>query len=294
MDDTERKNAPIGIFDSGLGGLTVARELAQALPKESLIYVGDTARCPYGPRALDEVQQYVLEICSFLQQQGVKLIVIACNTATAAGLELAQRRFDIPIIGVIEPGARAAVRATRNRTIGVIGTIGTIISQVYSNAVCALDAGCTVYSVATPPFVEMVEDGLTFGVAEGEVRVPPDFPRIAQQYLGNMRDWDVDTLVLGCTHYPLLQHAIAEVMGPEVVLVSSAHETARDVSATLHRRGHESHANTPATYRFYTTGDIGRFAELGSKVFGASLDRLELLDIASLEATADARDLDKE
>ncbi|MCL2503299.1 MAG: glutamate racemase, partial [Coriobacteriia bacterium] len=146
------RSKPIGIFDSGIGGLTVAREIARALPNESLIYFGDTARCPYGPRALPEVRRFVIEICAWLQECGVKLIVIACNSGTAAGLALAQRIFDVPVVGVVEPGARASVMATRNRRVGVIGTDATIGSGAYSEAIRALDAGVTVFSVATPRF----------------------------------------------------------------------------------------------------------------------------------------------
>ncbi|MCL2491131.1 MAG: glutamate racemase [Coriobacteriia bacterium] len=286
------QNAPLGIFDSGLGGLTVAREIAQRLPHESFVYVGDTRRCPYGPRDLSQVEQYVREICTFLQDKGVKLIVIACNTATAAGLELMQREFDIPIIGVIEPGARAAVRTTRNRKVGVIGTVGTIQSSVYHHAVKALDAGCQVMSVATPSFVDMVEEGLAFSDEQSSdvthgLRVPPNFDEIATDYLGPLQDEEVDTVVLGCTHYPLLHDPIAEIMGDDVVLVSSAEETARDVSSTLQRRGHEALEDHIPTYQFFTTGDLDRFQMLGSKVFGRPLDSLELLDIDYLESLID-------
>jgi len=278
------KSAPIGIFDSGLGGLTVARELASALPNESFIYVGDTARCPYGPRDLDEVQRYVREICTFLQDKGVKLIIIACNTATAAGLKLAQREFDVPVIGVIEPGARAAVRATRNRRVGIIGTAGTIESGVYSKAICALDAGATVYSVATPTFVDMVEEGLALNGDHHDVYVPSAFYEIARDYLDGLRKNEVDTLVLGCTHYPLLKNPIHQVMGSDVVLVSSAEETARDVLSTLQRRGNEAREDTVSSYEFYTTGDPDRFEILGSRVFGRPLVKLELLASTELES----------
>jgi len=292
------KNAPIGIFDSGLGGLTVAREIAQRLPQESFIYVGDTLRCPYGPRDLEEVQQYVRQICTFLQDRGVKLIVIACNTATAAALELAQQEFDIPIIGVIEPGARAAVRATRNRKIGVFGTVGTIESGVYEHAVQALDAGCHVTSVATPEFVDMVEEGLAFSEDHENdtdksrddtktyrgVLVPVNFNEIAAPYLNMLQAEDVDCVVLGCTHYPLLSEPISELMGPDVLLVSSAEETSRDVRSTLQRRRHQAPGDKEVRYQFFTTGDRDRFKSLGSKVFGAPLDSLELLEIPYLES----------
>jgi len=282
-------DAPIGIFDSGLGGLTVAREIAAALPHESLIYLGDTARCPYGPRTFDEVQRYVREIGGYLQSRGVKLIVIACNTATAAGLELAQREFDVPVIGVIEPGARAAVQVTRNRKIGVIGTIGTIESGSYSDAVRALDADCTVISVATPEYVEDVEEGLTLEEGYHE-----EFLRRAilsrgsrdGNYLDVLKRNGVDTLVLGCTHYPLLMQPLSTIMGEQVVLVSSAEETAREVTALLENEGGQD----PISYTFMTTSNPERFAELGARVFGTSLGEVETIDIAALKKFGEAVD----
>ena len=279
------RHAPIGIFDSGLGGLTVAREIARALPFESFIYVGDTARCPYGPQRVADIEQYVREICAFLQGQGAKLIVIACNTATAAGLSLAQQEFDVPVIGVIEPGARAAVRATRNRRVGVIGTQGTIDSDVYSRAVRSLDAGCTVISVATPEYVEDVEKGLAL-----EEGYSQEFLRRAimsrgtpdGSYLDVLKRNDIDTLVLGCTHYPMLAHAITQVMGDRVILVSSAAETAFDVQSTLERRGHAAEEGSTVSYRFFTTGDRDTFERLGSRVFGQPFAQVDGLDFPGL------------
>lgn len=287
------KNSPIGVFDSGLGGLTVAGEMARALPDESILYLGDTARCPYGPRDLEEVRGFVLEICSWLEQQGVKLIVIACNTATAAGLALAQEHCSVPVIGVVEPGARAAVHATRNRRVGVIGTVGTIESGVYSNAVRSLDAGVTVFSTATPRFVEMVEEGLRLdsGAIEGvlahsfDVLVRPAFQEIARDYLDPIKRCGVDTLILGCTHYPLLAPLISATMGPSVELISSAAETAREVAETLERRGHLAESGSGAVHRFATTSDPVRFEELGSLVFGSPLGTVEHVPVESL-ATA--------
>jgi glutamate racemase len=231
--------AAIGIFDSGLGGLTVAREITRQLPDEPLVYLGDTARCPYGPRDLEEVRRFVLEIGAWLESADVKLIVIACNTATAAGLALAQSVFSVPVIGVVEPGARAAVTATRNRRVGVIGTVGTVESGAYSRAVRALDTGVTVFSAATPRFVDIVEEGLRRDVGpvedllafSSDVFIRPSFYELARDYLDPLRRNDVDTLVLGCTHFPLLSAAISQVMGPRVSIISSAEETAREGSA---------------------------------------------------------------
>lgn len=275
-------SAPIGIFDSGLGGLTVAREIQAVLPGESLLYLGDTARCPYGPRDPAEVRRFVLEIGAWLERHDVKLIVIACNTATAAALELAQRVFSVPVIGVVEPGARAAVMATRNRHVGVIGTVGTVESGAYSRAVRALDAGVTVFSAATPRFVDIVEEGLRrdVGPMEGlladasEVFIRPSFYELARDYLDPLKRSRVDTLVLGCTHFPLLSAAIQQVMGAGVTLISSAEETAREVAETLARRG-DAASGGGGEARFATTGDTSEFSRLGSRVFGAPLGMVE-------------------
>jgi glutamate racemase len=282
---------PIGIFDSGLGGLTVAREVARVLPHERIVYLGDTARCPYGPRDLGEVRRFVLEIGTWLEQSPVKLIVIACNTATAAGLALAQEAFDVPVIGVVEPGARAAVRATVNRSVGVIGTVGTIESGAYSRAVRALDAGVTVFSVATPKFVDVVEAGLRMGpgtfeewVAESsEVFIRPSFHEMARGYLEPLKRSGIDTLVLGCTHFPLLQTAIQQVVGVRVRLISSAEETAREVAETLESRGHLAlEGGKRAPNRYVTTGDLAEFAKLGSRVLRERIERAEYVPLADL------------
>ena len=284
------ESAAIGIFDSGLGGLTVAREIARALPGESLVYLGDTARCPYGPRDLSEVRRFVVEIGSWLSQQRIKFLVVACNTATAAGLTLAQRAFPVPVVGVIEPGARAAVMATVNRRIGVIGTEGTIRSGAYSAAVRALDAGATVFSAATPRFVEIVEEGLRLdsGPMEGliaesaDVFVRPSFYQMARDYLDPLKRSGIDTLVLGCTHYPLLATSIQQVVGHKVRLISSAHETALEVAETLARRDQLAPAGHKPHYRFATTGDAGEFSRLGGKVFGASIGSVESVPLELL------------
>jgi len=284
------ESAAIGIFDSGLGGLTVAREIARALPDESLIYLGDTARWPYGPRDFSEVRRFVLEIGCWLQSHDVKFIVVACNTATAAGLMLAQRAFSVPVIGVIEPGARAAVMATRNRSVGVIGTVGTIESGAYSRAVRALDAGVTVFSIATPRFVDIAEEGLRLdvGPVEGlladsaDVFVRPSFHEIARDYLDPLKRNGIDTLVLGCTHYPLLSTAIQQVVGARVQLISSAHETAIEIAETLARRGQLAPTGATPHHRFATTGDAIEFRRLGSRVFGSPIPRAETVPVATL------------
>ena len=226
-------NRPIGVFDSGFGGLTVACELAKELPEESIVYVGDSARCPYGPRSLDEVDGFVQQIGAWLVARGVKLVVIACNTATAAGLAHAQRTFPVPVVGVVEPGARAAAHATRNRRVGVIATRATVDSGAYTDAIRHLDAGITVFSTATPRFVEIAEQGVR--MAEGpienytslasKVYIRPAFQEIAREYLEPLRRCDIDTLVLGCTHFPYFKEALAARTG--LPLVDPAEEMLR-------------------------------------------------------------------
>jgi glutamate racemase len=284
-------DAPIGIFDSGLGGLTVASEVMRVLPHESILYVGDTARCPYGPRPLDEVQRFVLQVGTWLAARRVKMLVIACNTGTAAGLAAAQRTFDVPVVGVVEPGARAAVQATFNRKVGVIATTGTVESGAYSDAVQALDAGVTVFSVAAPKFVDIVEHGLHMGpgTVEGwmadssEVFVRPTFYEIARDYLDPLKRTGVDTLVLGCTHFPLLSTAIGQVMGREVRLISSAQETAREVAGVLGAREWLAPDSNVARHRFFTTGDEEEFARLGSAVLRRPIKKAENLAVSELE-----------
>ncbi|WP_373059361.1 glutamate racemase [Gemmatimonas sp.] len=222
------RRAPIGMFDSGLGGLTVANALMRRLPSESLLYFGDTARVPYGPKSPETVRRYALQIGEWLVQEGVKCIVVACNTATAHALEALQSALPVPVIGVVEPGARAAVRASRFGPIGVIGTSGTIGSGAYVRAIQQQSPTVTVLSAPCPLFVPLVEEGW---VDHPATRL------IAHDYLSAMRDAQVDTLVLGCTHYPLLAAVIAAEMGPDVRLIDSAEETAAEVERVLSDRG---------------------------------------------------------
>jgi len=265
-------DAPIGIFDSGLGGLTVERQIAKMLPRESLIYLGDTLRCPYGPRPAAEVREFALQVCRFLQDRSVKLIVIACNTATAVALEAAQEEFPVPIIGVIGPGARAAVRVTRNRRVGVIGTEGTIASGAYEHALLGYDAGLQVTSVATPDFVRVVEEGLSHNDS-GEVWLAQEFFDLAHRQLDPLVAAGIDTLVLGCTHYPILAPVLQRVVGPDVTLISSAEETAREVRYTLSRRGNAAQAESEGTAfpQYFTTGESESFERLGSLIMGEAI-----------------------
>jgi len=210
-------SAPIGVFDSGIGGLTVVHELIRQLPHESIVYFGDTARVPYGPKSPDTVRRYSREIAAYLTEQGVKAIVVACNTATAHALGTLRGELALPVVGVVEPGARAAVAATRTGRIGVIGTVGTIKSGAYERAICALSPTAQVVARACPLFVPLVEEGW---VDHEATRL------VAETYLEPLVKANVDTLVLGCTHYPLLKPLLRQVMGPDIRLIDSAEETA--------------------------------------------------------------------
>ena len=259
-------DAPIGIFDSGVGGLTVARAILDQLPNESTLYIGDTARGPYGPRPLAEVREFALETMDFLVEQGVKAIVIACNTASAAMLRDARERYSIPVIEVIQPAVRRAVAATRTGNIGVIGTRATIDSKAYVDAFAAAPQ-LNITSIACPLFVEYVERGETSGA---------EITKVARDYLAPVMEANVDTLVLGCTHYPLLTGVISYVMGEGVTLVSSAEETAKDLYRTLVENGLlRTQSSTPATHRFLATGDAKAFETLARRFLGPEVTRVE-------------------
>ena len=264
-------NAPIGIFDSGVGGLTVARAIIDQLPNESILYVGDTANSPYGPKSIEEVRRLALEVMDRLVDEGVKLLVIACNSASAAVLRDARERYTvsrgIPVIEVIQPAVRRAVASTRNHHIGVIGTNATISSKAYEDAfAAAVDIDIT--TAACPRFVEFVEGGITSG---------PELLKVAEEYLAPIREAGVDTLVLGCTHYPLLTGAISYVMGDGVTLVSSDDETAKDVYATLTAKNLLRTETTAPSYRFMATGDTKSFEKLARRFLGPEARSVESL-----------------
>ena len=251
-------SAPIGIFDSGVGGLTVARAVIDQLPGESILYVGDTARGPYGPKSLAEVRSYALEIMDQLVAAGVKAIVIACNTASAAVLRDARERYSIPVIEVIAPAVRRAVSASRSGKVGVIGTAATIESSAYLDAFAAAPQ-LEITSIACPLFVEYVERGETSGSA---------ITKVAHDYLAPLIAAKIDTLVLGCTHYPLLTGVISYVMGDEVTLVSSAEETAKDLYRTLVEQNLLNNSTTPVTHKFVATGNADKFSALARRFLG--------------------------
>ena len=272
---------PIGVFDSGVGGLTVLREIIGHMPNESVIYFGDTARVPYGPKSATTVRRYSREAARFLLSRDIKLLVIACNTATArAGATLAGE-LDIPVVGVIEPGARAAAAATRNERIGVIGTVGTISSGKYDLAVRRRLEDARVYAQPCPLFVPLVEEGWS---------EHPVSRAIAAEYLEPLKEVDIDVLILGCTHYPVLRSVIADVMGNEVTLVDSAHETALEVKALLAQRGLQRVEEEKPTYSFVSSDRPSRFREVGSRILGANVvgkvEQFNLDDLPSVEAEA--------
>lgn len=263
-------NAPIGVFDSGVGGLTVARAIIDQLPREQLLYLGDTANGPYGPRPIAQVREHSLAVLDELVAQGVKLLVIACNTASAAMFRDARERFEqghgIPVLEVIQPAVRQAVRRTRSKRIGVIGTEGTIRSGAYAEAFVA-DPHIELTLAAAPRFVEFVEAGVTTG---------PELLALAEEYLAPMKAADIDTLVLGCTHYPLLAGAIQFVLGPDVSLVSSAEETAYDVYRRLVDHGLETTRQDAPGHVFEATGsDTARFRALAARFLGPEIGHVE-------------------
>lgn len=260
--------APLGVFDSGIGGLTVVRALADRLPQESVIYFGDTARVPYGPKSPDTVRRYSDEILAYLLGRGVKAVVVACNTSTAHALEHLQARAPVPVVGVIEPGARAAVAASRTGSIGVIGTAGTIASGAYERAIAALRPTAVVHARACPLFVPLVEEGWF---------EHPATELVAREYLEPLRRAGIDVLVLGCTHYPLLKPLLARVMGPRVTLIDSAGETAREVERMLDRHGLRAPAGGLATHRFVVSDDEPHFRRLGGVFLGDGVREVEVV-----------------
>jgi glutamate racemase len=258
----KRKELPIGIFDSGVGGLTVFKEVASLLPHEDIVYLGDTARVPYGTRSPQTVIKYSQEITGFLLRQGIKLLVVACNTSSAVSLPALKKEYDIPIIGVIEPGARRAAEMTQTRQVGVIGTEGTVKSRAYELAIRHIDQRITVSSQACPLFVPLAEEGW----------VDNEVARLtAQRYLSPLLDEAIDTLVLGCTHYPLLEGIIKEIMGDEVCLVNSAQETAKEVQRVLQEEGLAKPGKKHASYTFYVTDNAERFIRVGERFLGRRL-----------------------
>lgn len=271
MPDKKRLiEKPIGVFDSGIGGLTVVKELRRFLPAEDILYVGDTARCPYGPRPLLEVRKFAREIASFLYRKGIKALVVACNTASSAALEILKKEYsDIPVLGVIEPGARAALLYTKNKKIGVIGTVGTIGSGSYEKALKLIDPDVVVISKATPEFVDYVEKGILDG---------KEIEELARYYLKDMVKAGIDTLILGCTHYPLIQPVIERVVGKGVRVVSSANETARELNAILSDRG-LLRVGRKGELKLMTTDGSEIFLKLGREFLGEDIKEIYTINL---------------
>jgi glutamate racemase len=259
----------VALLDSGVGGLTVVKEIRRQLPNENIVYFGDTARMPYGPRSPEEVRGYVFEIIDFLETQEIKAIIVACNSATSAGLHFYRAKVDIPLLGVIEPGVRAAIKHTKKCKIGVIGTTGTINSGAYQKAVQRLAPGVELFSVPCPLFVLIVENGL--------VDTPEAFA-VAREYLKPMKKAGIDTLILGCTHYPLMAHVIQKVMGDQVELISSAEETARETKQILEEKCLLNQTDPgPARHRYFVSGQATPFSVMAAKFLGEGISAYQVI-----------------
>ncbi|MFS0636321.1 glutamate racemase [Mesobacillus foraminis] len=261
---------PIGIIDSGVGGLTVAKEVMRQLPHEHIIYLGDTARCPYGPRSAEEVRRFTWEITRFLLNKEIKMLVIACNTATAVALEEISAALPIPVLGVIHPGARTAIKVTSNYHIGVIGTEGTIKSAAYEHALKSINRQTDVQSLACPKFVPLVESGEYDG---------PVAKKVVADTLQPFKDKELDTLILGCTHYPLLEPLIKRFMGEEVKVISSGEETAREVSTILHHNKMLNGGEEAPVHEYFTTGSKKIFSAIASQWLGKTITNVQTIKL---------------
>lgn len=271
MEINEKSNAPIGVFDSGVGGLTVVKEIMSALPGESIVYYGDTARVPYGSKSAETITAYSRQIAKFLMSQDVKAIVVACNTASALALETIKAEFDVPFVGVVKPGAKMAAQATRNKRIGIIATEGTISSGIYEQFLKATSPEVEVFGKACPLFVPLAEEGWL----EDEVT-----RQVAERYLSELKEKQVDALVLGCTHYPLLRNVIGEIMGDGVTLVNPAYETAKELKYVLednHILRNTEEAGVPV-HKFYVSDGAEKFRRFANTIL--TCEHLEVEDVA--------------
>jgi glutamate racemase len=266
---------PIGVFDSGVGGLTVLHECLVTMPHEDFVYLGDHARLPYGPRPLPEIARFAHEIGAYLEREGVKLIVVACNAATSAALPQLQEELTVPVLGVITPEAHAAVQATRNRRVGLLATQLTVDAGRYARLVHDLDAGVEFLPVACPRLVPLIEGDDPYG---------PETERAVREYSAPLKEAGVDTVILGCTHYPLIRPILQRVFGRDVTLVFSAEETALEVAETLARKRIENEAARDGAYRFLTTGDPDAFRELGRRFLQLPIGEVEHVALTELSA----------
>lgn len=263
-------NSPIGVFDSGVGGLTVLKEIIKELPDENIVYFGDTARVPYGPRSSDTVVKYTFQSINFLLEKGIKAIVIACNTASARSLEKARERYNVPIIGVIEPGARTAAGTTKNSKVGVIGTEGTIGSKAYDYFMLRLNSEIKIFSKPCPLFVPIVEEGW----ADSDIAY-----LTAKKYLLDLKKTGIDTLVMGCTHYPLLNNTIHSVMGDDIKLVNPARETAKDLRTLLKQEDMLNVSENIPYYRYYVSDQPSKFIKIGEQFLNRKIEKIEMIEI---------------
>ena len=270
----EMVERPIGVFDSGVGGLTVVSQLFRSLPQEDIIYFGDTAHLPYGSKSKEAVTRFSLNIANFLKAQKVKIIVVACNTASSFALSSLRENIDLPVIGVIEPGAQAAVDTTRNFKIGIIGTEGTIKSRAFEEALKKIDKNVKVFSRACPLFVPLVEEGWLD---------KPETSQIAEKYLSPLKDEGIDTLILGCTHYPLLKELISRIMGQEISLIDPAEATAKAVERRLGEKNLLRKGSRKAVYKFFVSDDPEEFRRLGRRFLGKNIDKAERVNLETLE-----------
>lgn len=270
-----KNTGPIGIFDSGVGGLTVTREIMRQLPHENLVYFGDTARVPYGSKSKQTIVRYSMQIVNFLKTKNVKAIVIACNTASAFALEEIQNQIDIPVIGVVWPGAISAASMTKNKHIGIIGTAGTVKSKVYNKYLNQLDPEITVVSKACPLFVPLVEEGLT------EDRVTED---IARRYLSEFKEYDIDSLILGCTHYPLLRNTIGRVMGDKVILVNPAYETAKSLKQLLTEQNLLNQSGEEVHHEYCASDMTDQFVTFADRVLPFRVDQIRVVNIEKYDS----------
>ncbi len=265
--------SPVGVFDSGVGGLTVAREIIRQLPNEKIVYFGDTARVPYGDKSKENIIRYSRQITRFLRTKNVKAIVIACNTASALALEEIRLEMDIPIIGVVKPGVKAAMESTKNKKIGIIATEATINSNIYTDIIHEKDSEITVYGKACPLFAPLVEEGMVNDPVTDE---------IASRYLADLKSKDIDSLILGCTHYPLIRKTIGKIMGDGVTLVNPAYETAISLKELLTKNGMaagDEHQYESSMYEFYVSDTADKFKKFANSIMPFNIEEIKRIDI---------------